>query len=76
MGIRVHEIAKEIEVTSKEVIAQLADIGVDVKGHMSSVDEETAEKVKKKLAGSSKKAAKKVVKKRQKGSEENNKKSC
>lgn len=38
--MRVHELAKQLNVPSKELVARLKDLGVDVKSHMSSVDED------------------------------------
>ncbi|MFH1778059.1 MAG: translation initiation factor IF-2 [Candidatus Omnitrophota bacterium] len=43
MGIRVYELAKELKLTSRELISKLHALHVNVKGHMSSLDEETAE---------------------------------
>jgi translation initiation factor IF-2 len=40
--LRVHEIAKELGLTSKEVLAHLEKIGEPVKSHSSSVDESVA----------------------------------
>lgn len=45
-GIRIHELSKEIKISSKEIIAQLAEIGIEVKSHMSSIDAKTAKKLK------------------------------
>lgn len=42
--IRVHELAKQIGITSKELINKLNENGIDVKNHMSSVDENDAKK--------------------------------
>lgn len=38
--IKVHEIAKELNVTSKEVIERLAECGIEVKSHSSTLEEE------------------------------------
>ena len=38
-GIRVHEIAREIGKTNKEVITFLKDHGIEVRSHMSSLKE-------------------------------------
>src|SRR5699024_11793472 len=38
-GIRVHEIAREIGTTNKEVITFLKDHGIEVRSHMSSLKE-------------------------------------
>jgi translation initiation factor IF-2 len=42
---RVHEIAKQYDLTSKEVIARLVEAGVEVKAAASSVDEDVAAKI-------------------------------
>ncbi|MEA2509614.1 MAG: translation initiation factor, partial [Actinomycetota bacterium] len=46
---RVHEVAKELGVTSKEVLAHLEKIGEPAKSHSSSVDEAVAERVRAEL---------------------------
>ncbi|AGA69996.1 bacterial translation initiation factor 2 (bIF-2) [Desulfitobacterium dichloroeliminans LMG P-21439] len=38
MSIRVHELAKELNLSSKEVMSRLKTIGVDVKNHLSTVE--------------------------------------
>lgn len=43
--IRVHELAKELGLSSKEAIAKLASIGVEVKSHSSTVEEDVAERL-------------------------------
>lgn len=43
--VRVHELAKELGLSSKETIEKLAQIGVEVKSHSSSVEEEVADKL-------------------------------
>ena len=45
--IKVHELAKEIEKQSKEVIAFLKEKGIEVKAAQSSVEEDVAEMVRK-----------------------------
>ena len=35
--MRVHELAKQFDVPSKELVIQLRDLGMDVKSHMSSL---------------------------------------
>jgi translation initiation factor IF-2 len=42
---RVHEVAKELGLSSKEVLAHLEKIGNPVKSHSSSIDEAVAERV-------------------------------
>lgn len=50
MGIRVYELAKELGFTSKELVEKLNEFHVSVKGHMSSLDEDTAELIRHELA--------------------------
>ena len=47
--IRVYELAKEAGLDSKELTAKLIDLGFNVKAYNSSLDEETAEKVRAEL---------------------------
>ncbi|HEU4480257.1 MAG TPA: translation initiation factor IF-2 N-terminal domain-containing protein, partial [Actinomycetota bacterium] len=48
---RVHEIAKELGLTSKEVLAHLEKIGEPVKSHSSSIEEDLAQRVRSELSG-------------------------
>lgn len=42
-NVRIYELARKLQISNKELIKQLSKYGVEVKSHMSSVDEETAE---------------------------------
>ena len=44
--IKIHELAKEMGLTSKEVIEKAIKLGIEAKTHMSGVDENEAEKIK------------------------------
>ena len=44
---RVHELAKEVNKSNKDVMEYLLNKGVDVKSHMSLVADEAAESVRK-----------------------------
>ena len=44
--IKIHEIAKEIGLTSKEIIEKAKELGIEAKTHMSGVEEQEAEKIK------------------------------
>jgi translation initiation factor IF-2 len=78
--MRVHELAKELNLNSKVLVPELIGMGLDVKSHMSSLSEEQAEAVRNKFGGSEPKKAskaglekttvKKVVKKVSKKKEE------
>jgi translation initiation factor IF-2 len=50
---RVHEVAKELGLSSKEVLAHLESIGEAAKSHSSTIDEEVAERVKGELRNGS-----------------------
>ena len=63
MSIRVHELAKELGLSSKDFIDKLRKLKVDVKGHMSSLDDETAEIIRHALKSKPKKAEVKKEKK-------------
>ncbi len=41
--IRVYELAKRLKMTSKELLAELDDLGVEVKNHMSTLDSHTVD---------------------------------
>jgi len=49
--VRVHELAKELGTTSKRLIQVLEEMEVPIKNHMSTVDEDTAQKVISQLTG-------------------------
>ena len=44
--IKIYEIAKELNLTSKEVLEKAKNIGLEVKSHMSGIEESEAEKLK------------------------------
>ncbi len=43
--MKIHEIAKELGLTSKDVIAKANELGMDIKSHLSSVEDADAEKI-------------------------------
>ncbi len=61
--IKIYELAKELNLTSKEVIEKANKIGIEAKTHMSTVDEEQAKKLKEQFV---KKPAEKTAKKEEK----------
>ncbi|MBU1085956.1 MAG: translation initiation factor IF-2 [Candidatus Omnitrophica bacterium] len=70
MGVRVYELAKEFGISSKELVLKLKQLHVTVKGHMSAIDDDTAELVRHEFTPSHtkkvkvpKEEVKKVVKK-------------
>src|SRR5579872_3405435 len=56
--VRVHELAKELNLTSKETIALLSKVGIRASTHMSVIDEHRARIVKGVLLGNLAQAAK------------------
>ena len=55
--IRVHELAKELNITSKDLIEKLNEMGINVKTHLSAIGSEEAERVRLILKKSSDQAA-------------------
>ena len=43
--IKIYEIAKKLDLTSKEVLEMAQNLNIDVKSHMSGVDEEETKKM-------------------------------
>ncbi len=62
--IRIYELAKSMNMTNKALIEKLGEMGVKVKSHMSSIDEETAEKVRLEVFGKTGKKTEEVEQKR------------
>lgn len=44
-GIRIYELSKIIKVSSKDILAKLAELGIEVKSHMSNIDKDTENKL-------------------------------
>ena len=65
--IKIHEIAKKIGLTSKEIIEKANELGINVKSHLSSIEDEQEEKIEKSLAN--KKESKKNDKDKNQGKE-------
>lgn len=49
MSIRVYQLAKELGILSKDLIVKLHSLKIDVKAHMSTLDDETAEIIRQEL---------------------------
>ena len=58
--MKVYELAKELDIQSKDIISTLSDKGVEVKTHMSTIDESAINLVKTKYSGKGKAADKSV----------------
>ena len=56
--MRIHELAKELKIDSKELVKKLQALNFPVKSHMSAIDPETAAIIKQEL--SSQKETKKM----------------
>lgn len=52
VGIRVHELAKELGLTAKQVLAEFNELGEFVKSASSTVDAKVADRLRRKFAGS------------------------
>ena len=65
--IKIYEIAKKLNLTSKEVLDVAKELNIEVKSHLSGVEEDEASKIENKLKGKdSKKEVKKENKKQEK----------
>src|SRR5574344_1905439 len=49
--IKIHEIAKETGISSKDLIEKAMELGLDVSSHMSAIDDSDAEKIKNSFKG-------------------------
>ena len=47
--IKIHELAKELGVASKEIVSIANQLGANVKNHLSTIDEQMMEKIKNKF---------------------------
>ena len=67
--MKVHELAKELELSSKELMEKLKDMGIEAKSHLSTLEDDEVKKIKKEIKdssskdSSSKKAKKETTKK-------------
>ncbi|MBF0389910.1 MAG: translation initiation factor IF-2 [Desulfamplus sp.] len=69
--IRVHELAKELNITNKAILTKLKAMNIEVKSHMSSLEDETVEYIKMNILGEKKregdsKVATSVIRRRKK----------
>ena len=70
--IKIHEIAKELNLASKDVIAKANELNIQVKSHLSGVTEEEASKIKGALTGKKAASKKEETKKKENKKEKNN----
>ena len=60
--IKIFEIAKEVGLTSKEIIKIANDLGIGVTSHLSAVDDEQASQIKSKVGIEKSQKIKKKIK--------------
>jgi translation initiation factor IF-2 len=51
--LRVYELAKELDMPNKDLVDKISSLGIQIKGHMSSLDEEEAQLVRDTVTGKS-----------------------
>ena len=71
MTIKIYELAKELNIASKELVEKINAMGIEAKSHMSSIDEKVAAELRNTLGGkhvanSETKVVKAVPKKKEK----------
>ena len=47
--MKIHELAKELNIVSKELVSIANELGANVKNHLSTIDEQMVEKIKNKI---------------------------
>ena len=47
--VKIYEIAKELNIENKEIIEEAKKLGIEVKSHLSSIEETDAKKIKESL---------------------------
>ncbi|MEG0256036.1 MAG: translation initiation factor IF-2 [Vagococcus sp.] len=62
---RVHELAKELEISSKNIVEKAHSIGIDVKNHMSSLTDSDITKIKQSMSETQHKVKEKVAPKKE-----------
>jgi len=73
--IKIHELAKKLNKQSKEVMEVANSMGLDIKSHMNTVDEEIAAKIEEIMSGKKPEKAKKETKKEETSKQKEAKKS-
>ena len=71
MTIKIYELAKELNIASKELVEKINTMGIEAKSHMSSIDDKVAAELRNTLGGkhvtnSETKVVKAVPKKKEK----------
>lgn len=61
--MKIYELAKELNLTSKEIMAKAKELGIEVKTHMSSIEEKEINKIKNKIGKKEENKTKKEEKK-------------
>ena len=51
---KIHELAKELGISSKEVLQKAKELGIEVASHLSNVDDEQIKKIKNAFSNNSK----------------------
>ena len=64
--VKVHELAKKLNIQSKEILQYLSEQNIEVKSHMSSIEDDVIKVVKKKFAKSEPVKRKKLHQRQQK----------
>ena len=47
--VKIHELAKKLKKSSKEIIDVASKIGIEIKSHLSAVEEDEAKKIEKEM---------------------------
>lgn len=71
--VKIYELAKKIQITSKDLVNKAKELGMDVSSHLSAISMEQAEKLEKSLKGGINSSNKQAKEERSKAKEDNKK---
>ena len=71
--IKIYELAKKLDITSKDLVNKAKELGMEVSSHLSSISVEQAEKLEKSVKGSGNTSNKQAKEEKSKAKEENKK---
>lgn len=72
--VKIYELAKKLDITSKDLVNKAKELGIEVSSHLSSISVEQAEKLEKSLKGSNSTSSSKQAKEEKNKVKEENKK--
>lgn len=75
-NMKIHEIAKKLNINSKEVLERAKALGIDIKSHLSAVNDEVAKKLLDSFQQNKKENVNNKSTKKEENKKEKNNRSC